>query len=101
MISHGHLGIGDFPSETIAHYLARSSSLMYAVHGVLLIFVSLDVDRYLPIILLLAWMAIVQGMLLIVIDFVTGMPWWWTCGEGPLLWSWGIVTLILTRTSRR
>ncbi|HQR07268.1 MAG TPA: hypothetical protein PLN21_10625 [Gemmatales bacterium] len=35
---HGQLGMGPFPEETVALYLARSSSLMYALHGVLLIF---------------------------------------------------------------
>lgn len=89
--------MGPFPEETIAFYLARSSSLMYAVHGVLLIFVSFDVERYLPLIRLLAGLALVHGVILMIIDYRTGMPWWWTCGEGFLLISWGILVLLLTR----
>jgi hypothetical protein len=96
---HGHLGMGHFPEETIALYLARSSSLLYAVHGVLLIFVSLDVVRYLPLIRLLAWLAIAHGFLLIVVDSFVGMPWWWTVAEGTLLGSWGTLVLLLTRPS--
>ena len=46
--------LAPFPSDTITHYLARSSSIMYAVHGLLLIFVSFDIKRYMPLIKLLA-----------------------------------------------
>ena len=93
--SHGHLGMGRFPDENIALYLARSSSLMYAIHGLLLIFVSFDIDRYLPLIRLLAGIALIHGILLIGIDISTPMPWWWTCGEGPLLLMWGGLTFML------
>lgn len=92
---HGHLGMGPFPVETIAVYLARSSSLMYAVHGVLLIFVSFDIVRYLPLIKLLAMIAVIHGIILISIDHFTGMPWWWTLGEGGLLIAWGSLTFCL------
>ncbi|MFT3881001.1 MAG: hypothetical protein QM703_15230 [Gemmatales bacterium] len=98
-ISHGHLGMGPFPEETIALYLVRSSCLMYVVHGVLLIFVSFDIDRYLPLIRLLAWIAVIHGVMLIVIDSLTGMPWWWTLGEGGLLIAWGTLVLGLTKPS--
>lgn len=96
---HGHLDMGPFPEETIALYLARSSSLMYAVHGVLLIFVSFDIDRYLQLIRLLAVIAVIHGTMLIVIDHLTGMPWWWTLGEGGLLITWGALLLGLTTPS--
>lgn len=96
---HGHLDMGPFPEETIALYLARSSCLMYAVHGVLLIFVSFDVVRYLPLIWLLAWIAVIHGIILIVIDICTGMPLWWTVGEGGLLLAWGALVLALSKHS--
>lgn len=93
---HTHLDIGPFPSDTITHYFARSSSLMYAVHGILLIFVSFDINRYLSIIKLLAVIAIIHGLILIGIDANTGMPWWWTATEGPLLIAWGTLVLFTT-----
>jgi len=68
---------------------------MYAIHGLLLIFVSFDIDRYLPLIRLLAGIALIHGILLIGIDISTPMPWWWTCGEGPLLLMWGGLTFML------
>ena len=101
IIAHGHLGMGRFPEESIALYLARSSSLMYAVHGILLIFVSFDIDRYLPLIRLLAWVALVHGTILIGIDCYSGMPWWWTCIEGPLLIAWGMVVFASVRAFAR
>ena len=92
---HGQLDMGRFPNEPIVLYLARSSSLMYAIHGLLLIFVSFNIDRYLPLIRLLAGIALIHGLLLIIIDLSTAMPWWWTWGEGPLLLAWGMLTFIL------
>ena len=92
---HSHLGIGPFPSDAITHYLARSSSLMYAVHGLLLLYCSFQINRYLPLIKLLAFIAIVHGLCLIGIDYYTAMPWWWTCLEGPLLIMWGMLILLL------
>lgn len=92
---HGHLGLDSFPDESIAFYLARSSSLMYAIHGLVLFFVSFNIDRYLSLIRLLAGIALIHGLLLIVIDIFTTMPWWWTCGEGPLLLAWGLLIFML------
>lgn len=94
---HAQLSMGHFPVETIAIYLVRSASLMYAAYGLLLFFVSFDVNRYLPLIHFLALIAIVHGLFLIGIDFCTAMPWWWTAGEGPLLITWGIVVVNLRR----
>lgn len=96
---HGHLDTGPFPVETIALYLARSSCLMYAIHGILLIFVSYDIARYLPLIRLLAWIAVVHGLILIGIDYFTAMPWWWMLGEGGLLIAWGSLVLGFTKHS--
>lgn len=93
---HGHLGMGPFPQETIAFYLARSTSLMYAVHGVLLILISFDVERYGPLLRWLAGLSIVQGFILIVLDLASGMPWWWATSEGGLLLAWGCVIWWMT-----
>ena len=94
---HGHLGLDRFPDESIALYLARSSSLMYAIHGLVLIFLSFSIERYLPLIRLLAGIALIHGLLLIAIDLSTAMHWWWICGEGPLLLAWGTLVLLITK----
>ena len=83
--AHGWLGMGDLPDVSIVHYLTRSESLLYAAHGALLIYVSFDVRRYLPAVRFLSVVLGFCGISLIVIDFWSEMPWFWTVSEGPFL----------------
>lgn len=92
---HSLTGQQPFPQETIAFYLTRSASLMYAAHGVLLIYLSFDVERWFQVIRVLAVISILHGLLIFYVDIATNMPWWWTIVEGPLLISWGLLILIL------
>lgn len=80
---HALLGLGPFPTAPIAGYLARSTSLWFASFGVLLWFVSCDVRRYVALIAFLGWAMLIQGLFMIGIDWVEGMPGWWIAIEGP------------------
>lgn len=93
------VGLGPFTPVPITSYLARSSSLMYVAHGVLLLYLSRDVVLYLSVIRCLAIVAMAHGVLLVLVGIFTGMPLWWLCLEGPLLASWGVVVLWLSRAS--
>jgi len=92
-----HLGLGEMPAGPLAGYLARSGSLMYALHGAMVLFVSFDVPRYGRLIRLFAWLAVAHGVLLLGIDFTEGMPGWWQCVEGPCFSLTGVVVLLLQR----
>jgi hypothetical protein len=92
---HRQLGMGDLPRGPIVGYLTRSLSAIYALHGALVLFVSLDVRRYLPVIRCLAILAVVFGIGLIPLDAMTGMPWFWVLGEGPMAIVLGGVLLWL------
>lgn len=81
--THAWLGMGEFPRATVVEYLARSSSLMYAQHGAVFLFLSSDVRRYRPLIRLMAFIAILSGGIMLAIDLLTGMPSFWTIIEGP------------------
>ncbi len=82
---HRQLGMGELPEGPIMGYLTRSLSAMYAMHGALLFFVSLDVRRFLPVVKCLAVLAVLFGMGMIVLDIVVGMPWPWVVAEGPFV----------------
>ena len=58
-------------------------SALYARHGALLIFESLDVRRYLPIICFLGWAGLVMSAVLVGIGRAVGMPSPWANPEGP------------------
>jgi len=92
---HRQLGMGDLPRGPIMGYLTRSLSAMYAMHGALVFYVSLDVRRYLPVIKCLAVLAVIFGTGLIVLDVMVGMPWFWILGEGPFVIVLGGVLLWL------
>lgn len=93
--SHENLGLGHFPHEPIAGYLARCTSVWCGLYGLLLWFVAGDVTRYARLITLLACAMIAQGFALMAIDFVEGMPGWWTATEGPCCSILGALLLAL------
>jgi hypothetical protein len=77
------IGAGELPREPVVGYLARSASLMYALHGVGVLYVACDVLRYAGLIRWLAGLSVVHGLALIVIDWGEGLPLWWQLLEGP------------------
>jgi hypothetical protein len=92
---HRFLGMGQLPDRPIIGYLTRSLSAMYALHGAIVLFVSWDVRRYLPVIKLLAMLAIAFGAGMLWLDVTVGMPLAWTACEGPVLTVLGGVILWL------
>jgi len=98
---HRLLGMGKLPAGPIVGYLTRSLSAMYALHGVLVFFVSLDVGRYLPVVKCLAALGIMMGIGMLVLDIAVGMPWFWTVCEGPSVVVLGVVLLWLAGRVRK
>ncbi len=96
---HGWLGLGDFPAAPITMYLARSTSLLYAVHGCLMLFVSFDLDRYWPIVPVFGWLHVVIGLVMFGIDLTSPMPWYWTAVEGIPIAIAGLLIIWLYRNS--
>ena len=94
---HGRLGLGFFPWEPITIYLARSTSMLYAVHGFLMLFVSFDMKRYWPLVRVFGWLHIVMGLTMFLIDLTTPMPMFWIVGEGIPIAIAGQIILSLWR----
>lgn len=82
---HRLLRMGELPEGPIMDYLTRSLSAMYAFHGALILFVSLDVRRYLPIVKCLAVLGLIFGLGMLVLDVMAGMPLPWIACEGPFI----------------
>lgn len=89
------IGVGELPRAPIVGYLARSASLMYALHGAGVLYVSCDVARYAGLIRWLARLAIVHGMALAAIDYLENLPAWWQLIEGPIYAVTGLTVLAL------
>jgi hypothetical protein len=93
--THEWFGLGEFPAQPVVGYLSRSASLLYALHGALLIFLASDVVRYLPVIRFAGRLLIGCGLALLGIDLVEQMPVWWTLVEGPVIATVGVVIIRL------
>jgi len=99
--THDRLGMGPFPASPLVDYLTRSISLLYGIHGMLLILLSTDVRRYAPAIGLLAGMNVLFGVVMIIVDLRAPMPWFWTLCEGPPIIGFGLLLLVLLRSVTR
>jgi hypothetical protein len=93
---HRRLGMGELPEGPIVGYLTRSLSAMYAMHGALLFFVSLDVRRYRPVVQCVAVLCLAFGAGMLVLDQAVGMPRFWLLGEGPFVMALGAAILWLS-----
>jgi hypothetical protein len=98
---HQRLGLGQLPAEPIVGYLARSTSAFYALLGALLWVVSFDLVRHRLILRFLGVAIIVFGGILLIVDFVEGMPLWWSLWEGPINMAFGTIILILSNRIAR
>jgi hypothetical protein len=89
------LGLAPLPDDPLVGYLVRTASLMYALHGATVLFVSFDVPRYWGLIRFLALLALLHGVLIVGIDVAEGMPRWWQAVEGLCFSLTGAVVLVL------
>jgi hypothetical protein len=88
--SHAWLGLGEFPRAPVVDYLARSIAALYGFHGVLLLTVARDPIALRPIVSYVAFVNVCFGAILLGIDLHSGMPMWWTLGEGPPIAALGV-----------
>jgi hypothetical protein len=87
--THRWLGLGAFPASPLVDYLTRSASALYAVHGGLVLILSLDIRRFAPVIEYVAWAGVVFGILIIGIDVTAGLPLSGSSRRARRCWCWG------------
>jgi hypothetical protein len=98
---HRLLGMGQLPDGPLIGYLTRSLSFLYAMHGAVLFFVSLDVRRFLPVVRLIAVLGIAFGLWMTALDVLVGMPLFWIVAEGPCIFLLGCAELWLAARVQR
>ncbi|MFO0801378.1 MAG: hypothetical protein U0804_28260 [Gemmataceae bacterium] len=94
------LGLGPLPTSRIVEYLARHLSALYAVHGAMVVAVSLDLPRYRPLARVLGWSHVGLGVAVGWTDCSAGFAWWWALGEGTLVSICGGAIVLLARQRR-
>jgi len=88
------LGFDPFPESPLTFYLARNLSLLYGFVGATLLIIASDLARYRPLVRYAAIGTLLFSAFQLVVDSMSDLPWWWTCGEsgstliGGLLLYW-------------
>jgi hypothetical protein len=95
------LGLGSLPDVPITKYMARSLSLVYGMHGLVLLGVVRNWERYRVVVPFLAKLHIALGVGLLAVDLDAGLPWWWTMSEGPGLIGYALLVLTVNRRAQR
>ena len=90
---HEWLGLGPMPEGAVLRYLIRGASFVYGVHGMLLLLLAWDVERFRPLVIFTGFCYFVSGPIFMVTGAAAGMPWFWFVGEGLSCLAVGMVVL--------
>ncbi len=94
---HLELGLGILPNDPVVGYLARSTSAFYAILGGLLWVVSFDLPRHRQVLIYLGYALTLFGLILLIVDWWEGLPFFWKIWEGPFVIVFGLAVLFLSR----
>jgi len=95
--SHTWLGLGEMPDGPIIMFMIRQASYAYGMHGVSLWILASDVKRFRPIIVFNGVSFLVAAPVFFLIDYHSGIPWFWTVSDTLACGSFGAAVLWLNR----
>lgn len=93
---HAGLGLGPMADSPVVWYLARSTSAFYAGLGGLFWLLSFDPARHRDVLRYLGAAVCLFGLALFAIDYLEGLPLWWTFWEGPVVTAYGAALFMLS-----
>ena len=96
-ISHAWIGLGEMPDGPLLMFMIRQASYTYGMHGLSLWLIATDVDRFRPFIVFNAIAFLVAAPVFFLIDFTSGMPWWWALSDPASCAVFGAALLFLSR----
>jgi hypothetical protein len=95
--THERFGLGQFPDQPIAVYLARTTSGLYGLLGILLLLSAGDVQRYATLIRVLVLGIAALAVVGLAGSLADGMPLWWTIADATSAVGMAAVVLALQR----
>lgn len=95
--AHQWIGLGPFPTAPIAIYLARSVSSLCTFYGGLLLVLSRDVERYVPIISYQAVAIMLLSAYGIIAGIRAGLPPFWVIADAVGCWLFLLPIFLLSR----
>jgi hypothetical protein len=73
--------LGPWPGGALLVYLARAVSILYGTYGLLALYMSFDVRRYLPLIRFLAMVGFPAALVMFMVIWTAGLPTVWAVSE--------------------
>lgn len=88
------------PEGALVMFMIRQASYAYGMHGISLLVLATDLKRFRPLILLNGLSFLLAAPVFFVIDYSTGMPWFWTIADSVGCGFFGAAVLVLDRRVR-
>jgi len=95
--SHTWLGLGEMPDGPIIMFMIRQASYAYGMHGVSLWIIASDVNRFRLIVRFNGISFLLAAPVFFLIDYHSGMPWYWTISDSLACAFFGAALLWLNR----
>jgi hypothetical protein len=80
-ISHEWLGMGLMPEGSLVMFMIRQASYAYGMHGISLWVIATDVVRFRPLVIFNGIAFLLAAPVFFLIDYTSGVPFWWTIGD--------------------
>jgi len=96
-VGHTWLGMGVMADGPLLMFMIRQASYTYGFHGLSLLVLSTDLERFRPLLMLNGISFTLAGVVFALIDYTSGMPWFWTVGDSLGCGLFGIAILWLNR----
>jgi len=96
-MSHEWLGMGTMPDGPVVMFMIRQASYAYGMHGISLWVIASDVVRFRPLVVFNGIAFLLAAPVFFLIDYTSGVPFWWTIGDtfGCALFGGGLLWLTL------
>jgi len=95
-IAHAWVGLGQMPDGPIIMFMIRQASYTYGVHGLSLWVIASNVERFRTLVIFNGFAYLLAAPVFFLIDYTSGMPFWWTLGDLLGCGCLGVALLFLT-----
>jgi len=100
-IAHAWVGLGQMPDGPIIMFMIRQASYTYGVHGLSLWVIASNVERFRTLVIFNGFAYLLAAPVFFLIDYSSGMPFWWTLGDLLGCGCLGVALLFLTWRNTR
>ena len=98
--AHAWLGLGQMPVSPLLMFMIGQASYTYGMHGISLWLLAMDVERFRLLIFFNGIAYLLAAPVFFLIDYTSGVPFWWTLSDTASCLFFGASVLWLVRGIR-